>query len=105
APQGQSNAIPAARWPAWRQAAALAMVALAIGAGAFAFITYRATPDLAAQKPPALPRADAWREPAAVGDPGASSIIPLAVLPFAALGDTGSATQLVADMMTDDLIN
>jgi len=26
-------------------------------------------------------------------------------VPFAALGDTTASTQLVADMMTDDLIN
>jgi len=52
-----------------------------------------------------LSQADAWRPPAALQNATTASIIPLAVLPFAALGDSGSTTQLIADMMTDDLIN
>ena len=48
---------------------------------------------------------DAWRPPAALQGAGTQGIVALAVLPFAALGDTTASTQLVADMMTDDLIN
>jgi len=105
--QDQSDSVPAARWSARSLVAPLALVALAVGAAALGLINDPAAPELAAQKPPppALSQADAWRPPAALQNATTASIIPLAVLPFAALGDSGSTTQLIADMMTDDLIN
>jgi DNA-binding SARP family transcriptional activator/TolB-like protein/cytochrome c-type biogenesis protein CcmH/NrfG len=97
---------PIAAQPAqWPRLAALA-VALA-GVLGFGVIGFRGAPEPAAPAPaasaPAL--ADAWRPPAALQNASMRSIVPLAVLPFAALGDTTASTQLVADMMTDDLIN
>jgi DNA-binding SARP family transcriptional activator/TolB-like protein/Flp pilus assembly protein TadD len=53
-----------------------------------------------------LPRPDPWRSP--IDDkaqPLRNGLVPLIVLPFTAVGGTDDATQLAADMLTDDLTN
>ena len=100
-PQDRPIAAPAAQW--FRLAAAAALAGVLV----FGAISYRAAPEPSALAPSAsasLPP-DAWHPPAALQSAGTQSIVALAVLPFAALGDTTASTQLVADMMTDDLIN
>jgi DNA-binding SARP family transcriptional activator/TolB-like protein/Tfp pilus assembly protein PilF len=47
---------------------------------------------------------DYWQAPSSAG-PAAKDIIPIAVLPLSAIGETGASTHLIAEMMTDDLIN
>jgi DNA-binding SARP family transcriptional activator/TolB-like protein len=104
-PQDQPVAAPAASW--FRLAAAATVAAALAGVLVFGVISYHAAPEPSAPTPSAsaslLP--DAWRPPAALQSASTQGIVALAVLPFAALGDTTASTQLVADMMTDDLIN
>ena len=104
-PQDQPIAAPAAQW--FRLAAAAALAAALAGVLVFGVISYRAAPEPSAPAPGASASllSDAWRPPAALQSAGTQGIVALAVLPFAALGDTTASTQLVADMMTDDLIN
>jgi DNA-binding SARP family transcriptional activator/TolB-like protein/Tfp pilus assembly protein PilF len=104
-PQEQPVAAPAAQ--GFRLAVAAALAAALAGVLVFGVISYRAAPEPSAPAPSAsaslLP--DAWRPPAALQGASTQGIVALAVLPFTALGDTTASTQLVADMMTDDLIN
>jgi DNA-binding SARP family transcriptional activator/TolB-like protein/Tfp pilus assembly protein PilF len=104
-PQDRPIAAPAAQW--FRLAAAAALAAALAGVVVFGVISYRAAPEPSAPGPGASASllSDAWRPPAALQSAGTQGIVALAVLPFAALGDTTASTQLVADMMTDDLIN
>ena len=104
-PQDQPIAAPAAQW--FRPAAAAALAAALAGVVVFGVIGYRAAPEPSAPAPTASASllSDAWRPPAALQGAGTQGIVALAVLPFTALGDTTASTQLVADMMTDDLIN
>jgi TolB-like protein/Tfp pilus assembly protein PilF/DNA-binding SARP family transcriptional activator len=105
--------IPAAqprRWPVRTAAAAGAIVVL--GALTHYYMVDRsaypqispapvatATPTQTAAVPP-----DYWRPPSP--RPGMpAGIIPIAVLPFTGFGEAGSSTQLIADLMTDDLVN
>jgi TolB-like protein/Tfp pilus assembly protein PilF len=95
----------------WRAgAAALALVALAAG-GIVALMPHPpadAPVSVAASAPPPAPQ-DHWRSPTPDGatrrERMLNSIVPIAILPFGVLGDTGASAQLTADMMTDDLIN
>jgi TolB-like protein len=45
-----------------------------------------------------------WRAPS-IAASTSKDIIPIAVLPLSAVGDIGASTALIAEMMTDDLIN
>lgn len=98
APEQIDSAAPRVPWRSY--VAAAAALALLVTAGIFALAHHGVAPERVAQPPPAA--VDAWRPPAARS---AQGIVPIAVLPFAALGDTAAPMQLVADMMTDDLIN
>jgi TolB-like protein/DNA-binding SARP family transcriptional activator/Tfp pilus assembly protein PilF len=91
--------------PTWRMRPLVAAVAIAtvIAGGALGLLPYR--PPSAQPPAPAAPQSDAWHPPDSARPVTRRGIIPLAVLPFAALGDTSPSTQLVADMITDDLIN
>jgi TolB-like protein/Tfp pilus assembly protein PilF len=104
-PRDQPIAALAAQW--LRPAAAAALAAALAGVLVFGVISYRAAPEPSAPAPAASASllSDAWHPPAALHSASTQSIVALAVLPFAALGDTTASTQLVADMMTDDLIN
>jgi DNA-binding SARP family transcriptional activator/TolB-like protein/Tfp pilus assembly protein PilF len=104
-PQHQPIAAPAAQW--FRPAAAAVFAAALAGVVVLGAIGYRAAPEPPAPTPTASASelSDAWRPPAVLHSSGTQGIVALAVLPFAALGDTTASTQLVADMMTDDLIN
>lgn len=102
-PRDQPGATPAPRWPRWSKLAAAAALVALIGGGVLIFLEERAAPDRAA--PTSSATIEAWRPPGEARDAHAQSIVPLAVLPFAALGETAGSTQLLADMVTDDLIN
>ena len=114
-PAGEAGPVPAARpRPVrWRTiAAVLAVIALA-GGGMFALIRPNPPADapvsVASSVPPQPAHEDDWRSPSLAGatrrDRMLKSIVPIAVLPFTAVGDTSASAQLIADMMTDDLIN
>jgi TolB-like protein/DNA-binding SARP family transcriptional activator len=103
-PQELPIGSPAVRWS--RLAAGAALAAALAGVIAGVVVNYRAeppAPKAAVAQAPSL--TDTWRPPATARSTSGQSIVPLAVLPFTALGDTTASTQLVADMMTDDLIN
>ena len=90
-----------------RALAATVVGAALLGAGVlgYALLPRDAAAPATAQPPAASTTPDYWRDPSQTVETAAKDIIPIAVLPIAALGDTGGATQLIADMMTDDLVN
>ncbi len=89
-----------------RSLAATAVGAAALGAALLSLYwpPTKASAPVNAPAPVSAAVADYWRGPSQAPD-GAKDIIPIAVLPMTALGDTGASTQLIADMMTDDLVN
>src|SRR5262249_4931836 len=96
-------------WRPFTIAAMLAMVAIA-GAGAIFLASHGTVPHQSASSDTATQASpnNYWRSPAireAASSPIPKGIIPIAVLPLTALGDADGSTQMIADMMTDDLIN
>jgi TolB-like protein/DNA-binding SARP family transcriptional activator/Tfp pilus assembly protein PilF len=99
------------QWPRRAMVATLAIVAIAAAGAIFALTNRASVSDqpVPSMKPTqvAAPN-DYWRSPPS-RDASAPAvprgIIPIAVLPFTPLGDTGTSMQLIADMMTDDLID
>ena len=99
---------PARGWAGLRQWPSRGMAAVALTAASILLVGFAALMIGRSASPPAVavsakpPPADPWRSPRqpATG----KMLIPVLVLPFKTYGDAGS-TQLLADMMSDDLIN
>jgi TolB-like protein/DNA-binding SARP family transcriptional activator/Tfp pilus assembly protein PilF len=100
------QAVQARRSPPLR-ALAITAAAIAVVGGVVGFSWLRRDASAPAGLAPATASIPAgyWQSPSQPADSAAKDIIPIAVLPLAALGDTSGSTQLIADMMTDDLIN
>jgi DNA-binding SARP family transcriptional activator/TolB-like protein len=113
APLPQAVGWLAGQWAAlWQQPrrglAAVALTAasvLLVGLAA-QIIGRSATPPavaVSAKPAPPLPAPDPWRSPRQQA--AAKSLIPILVLPFKTYGEAAGSTQILADMMWDDLIN
>jgi len=99
------------RRPSGVTMAALVLAGVLVAAATFASEKFHSLlglgPSVSFQSPTALATPmDPWRSPAVVNEAQLpKGIIPIVVLPFASPGGTDEPSQLIADMLTDDLTN
>jgi DNA-binding SARP family transcriptional activator/TolB-like protein len=95
--------------PNGKAAAALGIAVFVLAVGMFEIPSVRNVLGLSASptsSASSLPRSDFWRSPSSAQEAQLpKGIIPVVVLPFAALGGTDASIRLIADMLTDDLTN